>query len=84
MKKLSKLLSYCKKKVDSNDLSPSPWEEPALLLLDYLEQIRNDYDVEPSPIFQKDLEDCGFCKQLSTEEQRPLIVSPAATGSPPK
>ena len=80
-KKEKKLNSYFDKEFD---LSPSPWEESARLLIDYLEHLGDDYDVEPKPFFKKNLEDCGFCKQLPSEEQRPLNVSPAATGSPPK
>ena len=78
-KKKNALESYFLK-VDSNEQSlVSDIEEPAKLLRDYIESVKDEYDVNPDYYFMSNLRNCGF---LSKETS--LNASQAATGSPPK
>ena len=67
----------CKVKVDDPLLSN--WDWPAKILLDYIDQISNIYDVTLDQVFESNLMECGL---MSTSKA--VNPSKAATGSPKK
>ena len=75
--KKDKLVSYCEAGVDDPLLSNCDW--PAKILLDYIDQISNVYDVTLDPIFESNLMKCGL-----RSTSKAVNPSKAATGSPQK